>query len=111
MDILPNADKVLIPTEKFINYALNPNVEPNKAWAFRVALGYTSDNYQKLIYNIKANITNFPAIAKPDLGYGQRYQVILNLLGENGKRANVLTAWLIDKDTNETRLISIYVDE
>jgi hypothetical protein len=111
METLPNADKAVIPVEKFIGYALNQKKAPNKAFAFRLALGYTIYNYEKLIDNIRGNIKKFPAVAKPNIGYGQRYQVIMKLRGENGKTANVLTAWLIDKNTNETRLISVYVDD
>lgn len=33
----------------------------------------------------------------------------MSLLGENGKTANVKTAWIIDKITKETRLTSAYV--
>jgi len=56
-------------------------------------------------------IRKYPAKPKPDVGYGKRYQVVMDLTGENGKTAKVLTAWLLDKDTNVTRLISVYVDE
>jgi hypothetical protein len=109
MKVLPNAKSAVIPVEKFTEYSLNPLKQKDKAEAFEKALGYTLDNYQMLIDNIKSNITNYPATPKPDLGYGQRYQVVMNLLGENGKEAKVLTAWLADKNT--TRLISVYVDE
>ncbi len=39
------------------------------------------------------------------------YEVKMTLSGENGKDANVITAWLDDKSNSEMRLISIYVDE
>jgi hypothetical protein len=35
----------------------------------------------------------------------------MNLKGANGKTAKVLTAWLVDENTNITRLISAYVDK
>ncbi|MBR2773745.1 MAG: hypothetical protein IKD73_02025 [Selenomonadaceae bacterium] len=47
----------------------------------------------------------------PDTGYGRRFKVTLDLMGENGKRAKVLITWLLDKKTNEFRLTSIYVDK
>ena len=111
MDILPDADNAVIPIEKFTQYALNPEKQRDKAIAFKLALGYDLSNCQKLIDNIRRNIKNHPASQKPDLGYGLRYEVIISLLGENNKRAKVLTAWLVDKATNETRLISAYIDE
>jgi|GEM_PF-491073 len=111
MNLLPNADKAVLPIEKFTEYALNPLKQKDKSIAFEKYLGYNLDNYQKLIDNIKANIKNFSAEAKPDKGYGQRYKVVMELIGENGMKAKVLTAWIVDKDTGETRLISLYVDE
>ena len=111
LEILPNADKAVIPIEKFTKYALNHEKQRDKAIAFQQALGYNLSNYQKLIDNIKYNLKNYPAIPKPDLGYGIRYEVIMFLLGENNKRAKVLTAWIVDNATQETRLISTYIDE
>ncbi|MCL1823438.1 MAG: hypothetical protein FWG44_04475 [Oscillospiraceae bacterium] len=110
MNILPNTDKINIPVEKFTEYALNPKKDPNKAEAFRLALGYKSSNADKLIQNIKNNINKFNCTEKEDLGHGKRYEVIMKLQGENGKTANVLTAWLDDKENGEIRLINAYVD-
>jgi hypothetical protein len=38
MNILPNADKAVIQREKFINYSLDFNKEPNKSLAFKMAI-------------------------------------------------------------------------
>jgi len=109
MSILPNADKVIIPEPKIKDYVLNFEREPNKATAFRDALGYDLSNADALIDNIRKNVKNFKAFEKPDNGYGMRYEVIMTLIGENGKTANVKTAWIIDSCTEETRLTSVYV--
>ena len=111
MEILPNADKAVIPMEKFTQYALNPARQPNKAIAFELALGYNQDNAQKLIDNIKANITKFPAKNKGNKGYGEIYEIIMDLIGENGKIAKVATGWLNDISNGEMRLTSAYVDK
>jgi len=109
MKLLPNAENVVIPIEKFRDYALNHERKPDKAAAFMDALGYDLSNVQALINNLRKNIKNFRAIEKPDNGYGIRYEVMMTLTGINGKKANVLTAWIIDRDTGKTRLISAYV--
>ena len=44
-----------IPKEKFTKYALDPIKQPDKAKAFKEALGYSIDNYQELIDNIQRN--------------------------------------------------------
>lgn len=107
--LLPNYQDAVIPKEKFISYALNPLKDKNKAEAFEKALGYNLSNSDKLIENIRNNINKFNAVEKPDLGYGTRYEIIMNLTGENGKNANIKTAWIIDKNTKITRMTSAYV--
>lgn len=109
MNILPNADKAVIPEEKLINYALSEEKNFDKATAFKQALGYDKTNFKELMNVVMSNLKNFNAKEMPDLGYGQRYQVIMKIKGPNGKTANVLTAWIEDNQTKQMRLTSIYV--
>ena len=96
-----------IPKEKFTGYALNPEKDPNKAKAFKDALGYDLSNYEQLIQNINDHIDESKFVEKSDLGFGMRYQNVIELEGPNGKKANVVTAWIQDGD--DKRLTSIYV--
>ena len=100
-----------IPIAKLTQYALNPSRAPDKALAFEKALGYNLNNIDKLIENLARNINDCEFKEMPDTGYGRRFRTILELTGENGKKAKVLVAWLLDKNTNEFRLTSIYVDK
>ena len=100
-----------IPEEKFTQYALNPLKQPDKAMAFKKALGYTLDNYKDLIDNINATFDENKLEPKGDQGYGMRYQQIMDLKGPNGKTAKVLTAWIEDKGIKDFRLTSAYVDK
>lgn len=47
-------------------------------------------------------------IEKGDNGYGMRYEQVIKLKGPNDKEANVLTAWIDNKD-DSLKLTSIYV--
>ena len=40
-----------------------------------------------------------------------RYEVKMQLTGPNGKTADVLTAWINDKNSTEMRLTSAYIDK
>ena len=111
MTILPRHDDVVIPIEKFTKYCLNPEMQPDKTIAFDMALGYNLDNVSELITNIRHNLSKFPATQKGDSGHGMKYEVIMNLTGANGKSANVLTAWIDDKDIGQMRLTSAFVDK
>ena len=110
MNVLPRHDEAIIPIEKFTEYALNHQKQPHKAIAFELALGYNQENAEKLIYDIKTNLNRFPAKRKGNMGYGMLYEVIMELIGENGKTANVLTGWIDDVSNGEMRLTSVYVD-
>ncbi len=108
---LPGYDRTVISEEKFTKYALDYNRDADKAKAFKSALGYDQSNYKDLIDNIRRNLPLFDAKQKGDNGYGMRYEVIMELKGANGKKAKVLTAWIDDEETGETRLVSAYIDK
>jgi SPP1 gp7 family putative phage head morphogenesis protein len=107
---LPRYKEAVIPEAKLLQYALNPDKDPNKAKAFKRALGYTLDNAEELIQQIYKNLSLYEAIEKGDRGWGMTYEIIMDIQGPNGKTAKVLTAWIDDKDKKETRLTTVHVD-
>ncbi|MCL2421051.1 MAG: hypothetical protein FWD03_04270 [Defluviitaleaceae bacterium] len=109
MNMLPNFKQAVIPAEKLIKYSLNIEKDYNKATTFRLALGYTINNAHKLIENIHHNLENHVAAHKGNNGFGEVYECILKIKGENGKQANVLTSWIIETGTNYPRLTNVYV--
>lgn len=106
INILPNAENAVISPSKIFDYALK---EKNKARAFQEALGYNQSNGEELIQNIRENLKNFEAREGKDSEYGKRYSILMGLTGANGKKANVMTGWIVDSVTGETRLTSVYV--
>ena len=109
--LLPNHEKAIIPKEKLVDYALNMQhpIGKDKAIAFEKALGYNQSNYEKLIDNVKRNIPNYNAVHKGSNEYGEKYEILMTLFGENKKYANVKTGWIVEKETNQTKLTSLYV--
>lgn len=107
---LPKADNLTIPKEKFTKYALNPDKAPDKARAFKEALGYDLSNYKDLIESNRKHVSEYDAIPKPDNGHGTRYEVRLELTGPNGKKATVLTGWIDDRTNREMRMTTAYID-
>ncbi|MBD5113147.1 MAG: hypothetical protein HDT42_11555 [Ruminococcaceae bacterium] len=100
---------VNIPSEKFTEYALDPVKQPDKARAFREALGYTKSNYQDLIDNINRNLDKRHMAFKENNGHGDIYEYVMRLKGANGKEANVCTGWIVENDSNSLRLTTAYV--
>lgn len=103
-----NIESAKIVREKFTEYALNFDRAPDKAQAFKQALGYTQHNCDDLIRNINDHFSSDKLEERGDTGYGMRYQQIMKLKGPNGKEANVLTAWIKD-GRDSVRLTSAYV--
>jgi len=106
---LPKASEAVIPKAKFTEYALDPVRQPDKARAFKSALGYTRANADELIAQIRANASKYYAKPKGSKGYGERYEIIMEIKGSNGKTAKVATGWIADNASKETRLTSAYV--
>lgn len=98
-----------IPKEKFIMYALGPVKQPDKAKAFKEALGYTKDNFQELIDNIQNNFHEEFMVLKSEDKFGKRYEYVMELTGANGQKANVCTGWIKENDNSEPRMTSAYV--
>lgn len=96
-----------IPLKKLSGYALNPQKSPDKATAFKEALGYDQSNQTELARYIIEHINRDDLVEKGDKGHGMRYECIMSIKGPNGKNANVLTAWLREND--RIRLTSLYV--
>lgn len=102
-----NTNAPKIPNTKLVDYALNPIKAPDKAKAFKEALGYDQSNFEALKQNILDHIDESMFVEKGDSGYGMRYEYIMEIIGANGKKANVLTAWI--QDGSHKRLTSLYV--
>lgn len=98
-----------IPKAKLTGYALDSAKAPDKAKAFKLALGYDQSNADELLQNIIDNIDESKFVEKGDAGYGMLYQFVVRLTGANGKEANVLTAWIADGI--KKRMTSVYVTD
>ena len=99
MNVLPDFEKAIIQIEKFTEYVLHPVKSRGKWLAFRSALGYHLGNVDILMDDIRKNLTNFPAESMGNKGYGETYAVLMELVGPNGKTANVMTAWIDDRNS------------
>ena len=113
MCVLPNYQNAVIPLEKFTRYALclTHDLGVHKAIVFEEVLGYTTANAKALIANIRGNVDKFPCIFKGTSAFGDVHEVVMELKGQNGRKAPVVTAWIIVKGTDYPRLTSAYVDK
>ena len=99
----------VIDKRKFTEYALDPEKQPDKAKAFKEALGFDKSNYQLLERQIREKFDREKLHLKCSDDYGDRYQLLYVVSGVNKKTAKVMTGWI--DDGSEFRLTSIYVDK
>lgn len=112
-ELLPSHKSVVVDENKITGYALNKDhpIGRNKAIAFERKLGYTVDNKDDLIREVKKNLSKYKCTRRSETQYGQPYEVSMLIKGANGKYAEVKTGWIIDKGSPNPRLVTIYIDE
>lgn len=100
---------LIVAKEKFTKYALNENLSPDKARAFKDALGFTKENCDVLIEQI-IHLTDIDKFKfKRHNKYGILYEQVVEIIGINGKTANVCTGWIKRMENKEISLTSVYV--
>lgn len=111
-ELLPKYDLANIPDAKISGYALNMEhpVGKHKAIAFQNVLGYTVDNQEDLIRQIRYGLSRYRASERATTKYGQPFEVKMLILGANGRYAPVKTGWQIDNGSDIPKLTTIYVD-
>ena len=85
-------------TKKLNDYLLNPDhaVGGPKAKWFEQALGYTRENSGQLAEQIVFDQSK--AVETAVTQYGTKYNQVINIVGANGKRIDVLFAWIRNND-------------
>jgi hypothetical protein len=107
---LPNVENAVIPVEKLVGYALNPDHPKgsDKARVFASALGYTRENAQELIRQLSSKLATLPALERPQTPYGRSFSVDVPISGPGGS-AVVVTGWLLDIGEKAPKLTSLRV--
>ncbi len=84
--------------KKLNDYLLNPDhpVGGPKAKWFRLALGFTKDNADKLAQQIVFNPST--AVETGVTQFGTKFNQVISIVGENGKTIDVVFAWIRNND-------------
>ena len=110
MSTLPNAEKALVPLEKFTEYSLNPEhpTGRHKARVFQAALGLTLEDAPFLRDTVQQAVKTHDALPEAASTHGERYVIDFTLTTSVGT-AVVRTTWIIRADEDFPRLTSCYV--
>lgn len=103
--------KFSIPESKLTRYALDPDRQPDKAEAFRRALGYTKEDAAIVAAKVYEHMADNEPEHRSSGQYGESYTTIMEMTGKNGRTAKVLAGWIQDSEGGKMRLTTIHVDK
>ncbi len=109
MALLPNSDRAFIDPAKIRDYVLSPEhpIGRFKAALF-LGMGYTKDNWQRLMDDIRSFHLPLDAIPVETNLFGQKYAIRGIITGPNGRRVMLRTIWIILKAEDFGRFVTIY---
>ncbi len=109
--LLPRAGEAVVPVDKLVAYALNPEHfrGQHKARVFRSALGIDRSDWRYLRDQLVEGVVGVPVRGTRMTPFGVLYEIVLSVVGLNGATHPVLTIWLVEPDA-PPRLVSTWVD-
>jgi hypothetical protein len=103
MKLPPDA---VIAQEKVTRYLLVPQSRGDKS-AFLALAGYTLDNYQELLSDLRTQILPLDARPLERNVFGQFYEIAGPLHGPNGATLHLRTIWMTEHLTGVTKFITL----
>ncbi len=103
------ADAV-IAREKLTEYLLLRRPEDDKS-AFLALAGYSLDNAGRLMADIREQLMPLDAELIENTEYGAKFSLAGVLIGPNGRTLRVVTIWMTEEATGETKFITLYPDK
>jgi len=106
--LLPNVEDARIDPRKLRDYALDFGHDTGQyKAAFFAQMGYVAEEWQQLEHDIRAQHLVQHAEKGKATQYGQKYSITAPLIGPNGERRWVTTAWIIRPGNDHANLITI----
>lgn len=97
----------LIAPEKISHYLLRWRPEDDKS-AFLARAGYTADQAERLRHDIRSQLLPLAAAFLELTEYGPKYQIRGSLRGPNGVELQVVTIWMTEEASQQTKFITLY---
>ena len=107
MKISSNA---IIAKEKISDYLLKWQPDNDKSKFLELA-GYSADNWQKLVDDIRKQILPADAETVRKTPYGDLFRIRNDLVGPNGVTLRVVTVWMQEYVSGETKFITLFPDK
>ena len=100
----------LVAREKATRYLLVPQARGDKS-RFLARAGYTLDEAETLLRDIRNQILPLDALPLESNQYGQYYEIRGDLIGPNGVSLRVRTIWMAEHLSGRTRFVTLIPDK
>lgn len=101
------ADTIIAPA-KLTQYLLIYRPVDDKS-KFLARAGYSLENWQRLESDIRSQILPLDVMPNDEVNrFGDVYGICGSLTGPNGLRLRVITIWMIEYATGQTKFITLY---
>ena len=103
-------DDSIITREKITEYLLKWQPDNDKS-QFLARAGYSSANWQRLLEDIRTQILPTEAELMRKTAYGDLFRIRGKLLGPNGVSLKVITIWMAENASRQTKFITLFPDK
>ena len=100
----------IIARRKLDEYLLRHRAEDDKSGYLALA-GYTLENAERLIHDIRTQLLPLDAQLFDETEYGTKYRIRGVLSGPKGRRLRVLSIWMKENATGETKFVTLLPDK
>jgi hypothetical protein len=110
--MLPAAERAVVDGAKVRDYLLSRAHPIGRSKArFFEALGYQRRDWQALQQDLRGLAGVGRARRGRPSGFGRKYEVHATLAGPNGRRADIVTVWIIRHGEHAPRLVTAFPKE
>jgi hypothetical protein len=99
-----------IARRKLTDYLLRHRKEDDKS-GFLALAGYTLEDADRLLSDLRTQILPLNAELFDQTEYGPKYRIRGTLTGPNGRVLRVLTIWMKEDATGETKFVTLMPDK
>ena len=92
------------------DYLLRFRLENDKS-AFLALAGYTSGHTERLLADLREQILPLEAECIDQTEYGPKYRIRATLTGPNGHDLHIVTIWMREEATNQTKFVTLFPDK
>ena len=103
-------ENAAITREKITDYLLKWQPDNDKS-RFLARAGYSPDNWEQLLEDILTQILPVQAELMRKTAYGDLFRIRGKLLGPNGVSLRVITIWMMERASRETKFITLFPDK